>query len=65
MLAMVGAFVFMISDYILAFDKWQYRVKYGTEALMFFYYSAQLLISLSVVLYERKEQGEVKSNKQH
>ena len=44
-----GAVFFLISDFIIAVDKFRFHVPYAHPLIMFTYYAAQLGISLSVV----------------
>lgn len=47
----LGAFVFLVSDFMIAIDKWHFHTTYNTETVMATYYTAQLGIALSVALY--------------
>ncbi|XP_071809776.1 lysoplasmalogenase TMEM86A-like isoform X1 [Asterias amurensis] len=47
--ACIGALLFVISDTVLAINKWTVPVPYGQHIIMITYYTAQLGIALSVV----------------
>jgi uncharacterized membrane protein YhhN len=44
-----GAILFLLSDFIIAFDKFRFPIPYSHALIMITYYAAQLGISLSVV----------------
>lgn len=50
-LAIIGAFLFIISDSILAINKFMFPVEYSHQLIMLTYYSAQILIALSIPKY--------------
>ncbi len=49
--AIIGAFLFIISDSILAINKFMFPVEYSHQLIMLTYYSAQILIALSIPKY--------------
>ena len=49
--AIVGAILFIISDSILAINKFMFPVEYSHQLIMLTYYSAQILIALSIPKY--------------
>lgn len=50
-LAIVGALLFIISDSILAINKFMFPVDYSHQLIMSTYYGAQILIALSIPKY--------------
>lgn len=50
-LALIGALLFITSDSYLAVNKFVLPLPYSHEVIMFTYYSAQLLIALSIYQY--------------
>ena len=50
-LAIFGALLFIISDSILAINKFMFPVEYSHQLIMLTYYSAQILIALSIPKY--------------
>ncbi|NAX21897.1 lysoplasmalogenase [Vibrio sp. V39_P1S14PM300] len=48
-LAMMGAFIFMLSDLVLAIDRFRSTSKFSRHVIMVTYYTAQALITLSAV----------------
>ena len=57
MCGFLGALIFVISDFIIAFDKWKMKLDKASFWIMMTYYSAQLLISLSAACYVRTDAG--------
>ncbi|CCO48162.1 conserved hypothetical protein [Vibrio nigripulchritudo SOn1] len=49
--AFVGAIVFMVSDLVLAMDRFRSAGRYAQQILMTSYYGAQALITYSLVVY--------------
>ena len=47
--AFVGSLLFIVSDFVIAIDKFRYPVPYSHPIIMVTYYAAQLGITLSVV----------------
>lgn len=47
--AVAGAVCFLISDFVIAIDKFRHPVPYSHQIIMLTYYAAQLGIALSVV----------------
>jgi uncharacterized membrane protein YhhN len=47
--AFAGAVCFLVSDFVIAVDKFRYPVPYSHQIIMVTYYAAQLGIALSVV----------------
>ncbi len=50
-LAIAGALLFIISDSILAINKFMFPVEYSHQLIMLTYYSAQILMALSIPKY--------------
>ncbi|PAR32533.1 hypothetical protein CGT99_04940 [Vibrio metoecus] len=48
-LALVGAAMFMLSDLVLAIDRFRSSSQFSRHVVMFSYYSAQALLTLSVI----------------
>ncbi|MEG0385906.1 MAG: lysoplasmalogenase [Solibacillus sp.] len=49
--AITGALLFIISDSILAMDRFMFEVAYSHQLIMFTYYGAQFLFMLSITQY--------------
>lgn len=50
-LAVSGAILFIISDSVLAINKFMFSVEYSHQLIMLTYYSAQILMTLSIPKY--------------
>ncbi|WP_162807604.1 lysoplasmalogenase, partial [Vibrio cholerae] len=48
-LALMGAAMFMLSDLVLAIDRFRSSSQFSRHVVMFSYYSAQALLTLSVI----------------
>jgi uncharacterized membrane protein YhhN len=48
-LAFTGACIFMVSDLVLAIDRFRSSSKFSRHVVMFTYYTAQALLTLSVL----------------
>lgn len=51
-LAIGGAILFIISDTVLAFNRFDFDVPFSHEIIMFTYYGAQLCFTLSIAQYD-------------
>lgn len=62
--ASIGAVIFIVSDFIIAFTKWHHDIYLGSVGVMVTYYLAQLLISLSVVHYSPPHDADIREKKE-
>ena len=63
MCASLGAIVFIISDFLLAFCKWHFQFHLGSVYIMVSYYIAQLFMALSVTLYSLPQSEDFREKK--